>query len=266
MDSEDWSYEEENIEIISQPEVKEEENFADITINEDLLMEDKSICIDDVILMDSKKISSVLLMKYQCLIAYFIQMIMENNQKKIVPEKMETIIEYLRWMSNASEVLAKRIGQQISKTEFDIKSKNIPSIVRSSYNFCTKTTQCKNFYSKNEKPTCKEHHYVHALLKPDIDSIMNFIEYHVYHNIQISEEDEQNLYLSIKTICFVARHMAKEIHYIDYVTKNNSEIYHRNNPCEFFKKKVQRKQPEIKKGKRENKIATNNIFLLLQEE
>lgn len=287
---------EKNIDIINKNITNMTDNdplSSQIIVDESLIIEDKSICVDDIITMKPDAIPSNELIQYECLIAYFIQLLLEgsNGQKKLpqandleVPlDKLETIIEYLRWISSSSETLAKRIGQETINNEFDSKSNIKPSITRSSYNFCIKTTQCKNFYSKNEKPTCKDHHYVHSLLKYDIDSVINYLSYIVAKNYPIENEDVHNLNLSIKTICFVTRHMAKEISYIDYITKKNSEVYHRNNPSEMFKKKNYKKQfleketPERKLNlkskkapgfKKNQAVAFNNTnrFALLSDE
>lgn len=53
----------------------------------------------------------------------------------------------------------------------------------------------------------------------------------------MTKEELNNLYLSIKTICYVTRHMEKEISCVDFITKNNSETFHRNNPIDINRKK-----------------------------
>ena len=213
-----------------------DDEVTDITV--------KYINVDEIIAKCPESLSSNDLIHNVCSIAYFVQVLMEgsaNNKFKSLKtfntdlslEKIKSIIDYLRWISTISETLAKRIGQEI----MCYKNEGIPVIIRSSYNFCTKYTQCKNFYSIRETPVCREHHYVHSLLKYDVDSVIMFLEYIVKNTITMTNEELNNLYLSIKTICFVARHMGKEISYIDHVTKNNSEKFHRNNPIEIISKK-----------------------------
>ncbi|XWV25668.1 mg301 protein [Tupanvirus deep ocean] len=205
----------------------------------------KCISVEDILLKDPNTLTSYELIKHECSIAYFVQVLMEgstinNKIKSLKPhdsdltiDKMQSIVEYLNWISISSETLAKRINQELLVYKPDSK----PCIVRSSYNFCTKYTQCKNFYSKHETPNCKEHHYVHSLLKYDVDSVIVFLNHVIKNSLSMTKEELNNLYLSIKTICFVTRHMAKEISYIDYITKNNSETFHRSNPIELNKKK-----------------------------
>jgi len=205
-------------------------------------IEDKYI--EDILSKNPAEMKANDVIQSECSIAYFVQVLLEGNPNNKIKtlknydvdltfDKITDIISYLQWISDACENLANRIGQEILIYHFD----DIPSIVRSSYNFCTKYTQCKNFYSKHETPSCKEHHYVHSFLKYDIDSVIMFLNYVNKNNITMSNTEQNNLYLSIKTICFVTRHMAKEIKYIDFITKNNSEFFHRNNPIDMNKKK-----------------------------
>ncbi|XWV26634.1 hypothetical protein QJ857_gp0427 [Tupanvirus soda lake] len=246
------------IEIINNNSINEEDSDNDNTSeqkssvvasddDDDDSLENTTKCIsvEDILTKDPNSLTSYELIKYECSIAYFVQVLMEgstnNNKIKSVKshdseltfDKMQSIVEYLTWISLSAETLAKRINQELLVYKPDPK----PCIVRSSYNFCTKYTQCKNFYSKHETPNCKEHHYVHSLLKYDVDSVIVFLNYVIKNGLTMTKEELNNLYLSIKTICFVTRHMAKEISYIDYITKNNSETFHRSNPIELNKKK-----------------------------
>lgn len=253
---------EETMEIINTNLIPEEEPLSEnvISMNCTFIDENKSedkmdddvmdnntryIYIEDILIKNIESLSSYELIQDECSIAYFIQVLIEGStnskiksskvhDEDLTTEKIKSIIEYLKWISKTSEILAKRIGQDI----LFYQEETIPSIIRSSYNFCNKYTQCKNFYSKNVPPSCKEHHYVHSILKYDIDSVINFLNFTIENNINMTEENLKNLYLSIKTICFVTRHMAKEISHIHYITINNSEAFHRNNPIEMNKRKV----------------------------
>lgn len=263
--SDDWFNDVDDavIEIINPKEILRTDNEVC-----EIELQEQCIYIEDILKIEVPKLTSNEIIQYECSITYFIQVLLEgSNTNKLKSfkthdcvgcdlslDKMNDIISYLRWISTASAVLAKRINQTPLAYNFDAK----PSIIRSSYNFCTRYTQCKNFYSKHEEPSCKEHHYVHAILKYDIDSIIAFLSYLSENNKQISVDEYNSLYLSIKTICFVTRHMAKEISYINYITKNNSEAFHRNNPIDVTKRlpKTQRsnvdKKPVIQKMTRKN--------------
>lgn len=178
------------------------------------------------------------------------QQTIKNKQNMLLD-----IIQYLTWISKASEILANRIGQPIIK----YKSKPHFGILRSSYNFCNKEVECKNFYRKSQLPTCTEHHYVHNMLKYDTDSVIHNLQLFLSlaqptilngqvsdigtSDIGTSEFDIGDIMISIKTISFVIKHMNKEISHIEYITKNNSELFHRNNPYLFKKSQIQPNPP-----------------------
>lgn len=212
----------------------------------------EKICIEDILEKDIENLNSNKIIQYESMLAYYIQVLLEStilNKLKSQDnmnineefDKLNDIINYLTWISKSSEFLCKKIGQEIVH---HIPDKH-PIIIRSSYNFCTKNTQCKNFYNKDELPTCKEHHYVHSLLKYDIDSIINYLSYIIKNNINLSKDDINNIYISIKTICYVTRHMSKEINCIDHITNNNSEFFHRNNPIQSIRKNMVKNDVKI---------------------
>ncbi len=81
---------------------------------------------------------------------------------------------------------------------------------------------------------------MHSLLKYDVDSVISYLtnlNFDTNSSKLIFGTEYKNLHLSVKTICFVPRHMAKEIGYIDYMSKFNGDIFHRNNPFDTRKKK-----------------------------
>lgn len=222
-----------------QKEPEEEDVYEDIN-DEDLQV----VNVEDILKKNPIDMRSRDIMQDQCTLAYFIQVLFEGSSSKRDindDEKMNDIILYLQWITDSADILADRIGQE--KIEYVIE--NPPKIIRSSYNFCSKYTQCKKFYErknthdsseKDNESSCDEHHYVHCLLQHDVKSLINFIKYIVDGKYNLTTVDNQNIYSSIKTICYVTRRMAKEISYIDYYTKQNSEIYHRDNPVCFVKK------------------------------
>lgn len=177
---------------------------------------DTTICIEDIIEIDPNNRSSRDLLQYICTIAYFVQVIIDK--KSLSETNLKNIRDYYTWVSNCLEILAKRIKQPLIET-------NTSSISRSSYNFCQESVRCSRFYNVS-KPSCNFHHYVHSLLKSDIDSILNYIDYWLKNG---GELDEKNIISSIKTICFVSRHMSREINYIHYITNGESENHHRSN-------------------------------------
>lgn len=261
MDFDDWlaDIDEDAVEIVrtiddntsinSHVETNEDNEDPSTSNREEMEGEDDtpvSICVDETITKDPKSMSACTILQCECSIAYFVQILIEEsfNEMKnsgntettptLSRDKIKNISEYLRWIYRASQDLADRIGQEM----IPYSSNGHPTIVRSSYNFCTKYTQCKNFYSKHEAPTCREHHYVHSLLCFDISSVIEFLDDVMENNLDINQTEMNNLYLSIKTICFVTRHMAREISYINYITKNNAELFHRTNPIDSNRRKL----------------------------
>lgn len=239
----------------------------------------KCICIDDIIKKKQEFMPSNEIIQYECSISHYIQALMEELpfQKSRFHDRfnklpsfdiLQSIKEYLEWISKACEILAKRINQELLEHKTDNKDK--PKIVRSSYNFCKKYTQCKNFYSRYEPPTCKEHHYVHSILKYDVDSVINFLSYIIKNKIDMTIEELDDLRLSIKTISYVTRHMSKEISYINYITKNNSETFHRNNPIEIRKKKFSKVKDHLQLRDENgvsyrNELKTNNNLHVMKQ-
>lgn len=235
----------------------------------------KCICIEDIMKENLNNLTTNEILQYECSIAYFIQALFggvinnklksnKNYDNDLTFEKIESIIEYLQWISNACIFLAKKIGQEI----IPFKCTDPPTIIRSSYNFCSMYTHCKNFYSKQQEPTCTEHHYVHSLLRNNIESLIEYLNYVNKNNLPFNKEKTDNINMSIKTICFVTRHMAKEISYIDDITKKNSELFHRNNPINVNKKKSTTKSLldgfKIKKSRECNNSNSSNFLPTLQ--
>lgn len=206
----------------------------------------KSQCIDEIIEKTPRDLGSCELIQMQCSVACFIQSLTEkkisNASSKanagdfrqpssglIVFEREDTasVLEYFQWISRSSLELAARIGQTI------ITPAPGKEILRSSYSFCPRSTHCKFFYSKVEAPTCQHHHFVHALLKHDVDSVINYLNHILKLSGTITMIEISNLNSSINTICYVARRMSKEISFIDQRTEGGSEQFHRDNPIDI---------------------------------
>lgn len=241
------------------------------------------IFMEDIVDKNPITLETICIIHYECAMAYSIKSLIDNikndmNYKPLLTksiEKINDIIIYIKWINNASKILADKIGQSLQQNEYeypkysvshiddsgfisrtgsDLRNSShnsVPAIIRSSYNFCLNFTKCKNFYDKDELPTCKNHHYVHALLKYDTDSIISFLEYAHKENLKMTKDIIDNLYSSAQTIYFVLRHMHKEISHVNFFTENNCEIYHRNNPFDTHKKN--RKKPLFVSNSNKNK-------------
>lgn len=183
------------------------------------MIEDK-IYIEDILLLDINQLDSITLINYNTCCIYFAQKIFIDFGDKI-DIIISDILTYLIWMSNTSSLLARKIMQpKIYKD----KNKNI--ISRSSYIFCDETVDCKKFYGKSE--SCKKHHYVHSIVKNDIDTLITFIQNKIGNNISFSDNDKIDILISLKTIYFVFSHMSREANYINNL-HNNFDNVHKNN-------------------------------------
>lgn len=181
----------------------------EISINNDILSKDPSKLGELEILQFQNYMSSYI---YK-IIEYNITLIQKNNHfKYITGEKgkyidtktLKTIVNYLGWIKEGCIVLSSKIGQNIKSKQIEFKKTG-----RSSYNFCGKYINCSNFYSSDEN-TCNSHHYTHSLLYGDIMSTITFIKKFMISK-DIDKKTLEEFQLSMKTICFVTKHMYNEL-------------------------------------------------------
>jgi hypothetical protein len=207
--------------------------------------------VEDIIEIDYKKLSPLKIMFYQISIISFLRILISAFDEDNFAEHRDAICEYISWLQNSSEFLAKKINQDVHR--------NIDTcrIIRSSYNFCIDGFQCTKFYKKNGN--CSYHHYTHNMVSKDIISLHNFIR----NNSEYSNQDLNEIVSSIRTIQYVINHMFSELKnskkkyddYELYYAKNN--VYNNNNTLAKFSMK---KIPIVN-----NKCITNNKFSILSE-
>jgi hypothetical protein len=235
---------------------------------------DRKLNVDDLIQTSPNSYDSCTLMRHNCALSLYIQTLAEKtiNFKNRGPlanhvTQLNDVCGYLDWLGNACDLLAKRIGQTRCE-KVCVASSVKPSITRSSYNFCQKTSQCKDFYVGNSEPKCTEHHFVHSILRSDIDSLTTFIQYHISNVVEIQDVDYDNIFSSLRTICYVTRHMAKEIANVELGSGSNSEAYHRNNPANYNKKKIgdtTKFRTNFDMHTKYSATTKNNMFALLSD-
>lgn len=193
----------------------------------------RDLYIEDIIKIDPKKMILVELIQNQCNVAHYCQEFFEHiNKYEINNEMLNDLLIYLEWMYSVSSFLANLIGQQL----IPFRSQKIPIITRSSYDFCEDYVACKNFYNEYPFATCKKHHYVHYLLNHDLSMLINFLKHVIDEQRFFSLQNINSMQISLRTICYVTRHMSKEITYIYEKRKNEYFKYHRNNDMEQKKK------------------------------
>lgn len=191
------------------------------------------IYVDDIILIDPSMHSVNDLLQYECMVSSFVKSLVEK--KLDLSDHLKNIRDYLHWISICSKNLAHRINQPICEIDHVY-------ITRSSYNFCKDFVHCERFYNSQKKPSCNYHHFVHSLLKSDVDSVVHYIDNYLKSGGNL---DVKNLVLSIKTICFVTQHMVSEMNYICHMC-DNPEMFHKHNSIKTKKKKAKAKVMPIK--------------------
>jgi hypothetical protein len=214
----------ENIIIKSEiKENKEESNFKEIeNICNQSLQGSGNIDVDEILKIEPSELLIYDILKCQAALAYFSQSLYESDveNKSSTYHKLKDIQTYYQWITKSSEYLAKNINQTLSV----IQNTKPNVLLRSSYSFCRNGYKCERFYNDHEI-TCREHHYVHNQVKHDADSLISFIG---TVERELSDDDFNNIYMSIKTLCFVIRHMFKEFSYINAMTNGNPQKYYRN--------------------------------------
>ena len=217
-------------------------------IEQDLQIKvDEIVVVEDIINLDITKMKTIDILHYQSYLAYYLHSVFIGSEKKNNVISMNSamsgtmndlpidyIIGILNWLSKCTTLLAERINQKlISLPEEEFTERSLPkgtqTLVRSFYNFCERGPMCIGYYSLKREPTCTNQHYVHSILKYDIDSIKNFLESHR----QDYQSFLNDINVSLRTILFVINHMYKEINYIDYYSNGESEKLHRHNPMEL---------------------------------
>jgi hypothetical protein len=237
---------------------------------------DRKLNVDDLLQTNPDLYDSCTLMRHNCALSLYVQTLAEKtiNFKNRGPlanhmTQLNDICNYLDWLGNGCDVLAKRIGQ-VRCEKIVVQPATKPTITRSSYNFCQKTSQCKDFYVGNSEPRCTEHHFVHSILKSDIDSLTTFVRYCTGNIVEILDTDYDNIFSSLRTICYVTRHMAKEIANVEIGSGSSSEAYHRNNPANYNKKKLGTDGTKFRSNfdifsKSMVTTTKNNMFALLSD-
>jgi hypothetical protein len=117
-------------------------------------------------------------------------------------ENIEFIKKNLAWIGASSEYLTILIKQPINKNKTN-------NLMRSSYKFCNKKTDCQcqyGFLFNKKSKYCINDHYVHNKILSDIENLLNYIQKNSSLNIL-----EQDIRKGIETINYVLNHMYQEL-------------------------------------------------------
>jgi hypothetical protein len=127
---------------------------------------------------------------------------------------------YLRWIMSSSEHLAQSIKQHIART------KN-PGLMRSSYKFCNKKSDCQTHYGflfQKKTRCCMNDHYVHNKIVSDIDNLIEYLHKNDKNTIN-KVVVETELKKGLETINYVINHMYQELSsFMLYLSKSKYSI------------------------------------------
>jgi len=168
-----------------------------------------TVDIDDIFSLDIETLSEYELVKKETLVTVFIKNYLKSCCSKSVIFNPDMILLKLIWLSKVSGKLSTQGSVRHKKKE--------KGIARNSYNFCPKGSECKYKYSKKKiKGECFSQHFVHHLVKSDIDELIDHITENGV-NTDITESLK-----SINTINYVIVHMNDELmeaNRINYATR-----------------------------------------------
>jgi hypothetical protein len=202
---------------INKNNIKEEKNVIIYSLDDKEYL-DK---LDKIIKLDNfSEINSLELLQKQEVITNYLSKYSIQNTKL----NFDFINTNIMWLSTVSKNLANRINQKINIHSKTKKNKN--SISRSSYKFCTFTSQCEYNYGSKKKSCCSDH-YVHAYIYADLISLNQYIKTKTINDGFI--ESNREITKCINTIAYVVRHMYDELKNVClYQNKNNYENVHIN--------------------------------------
>jgi hypothetical protein len=202
--------------------------------NDDSEYEEEEIDVNKIILISLENENSLNILKYECYIARFLRSIIKDIDD--LDNNINKFISMLEWMLNASNILIKKSGQYEYKYNKYSQSVNPktgkPKIIRSSYKFCEKAHDCCYFYEKNKYSGCSSQHYVHNIVKNDINSLYEYFKWfnEERKNIRIDTIDNDDLIeinKSMNTIFYVVTKMYNELFYVDHYSSGKSEELHK---------------------------------------
>jgi len=178
----------------------------EILVKEILVENEKSNIItniDDIIKIERnalKKYNALEIIQMQVIIIDYV-----GKQFKIFKlEDINFYIKYMSWIQLSSLYLTDLIRQPVHKNKTNI-------LMRSSYKFCNKMTDCTSQYGFlfNKKcRNCINDHYVHNKIISDIDNLLNFLKNNYNKDNVLLEQDIRK---GIETITYVLNHMQQEL-------------------------------------------------------
>ncbi|CAH6421842.1 Hypothetical protein KVN_LOCUS530 [uncultured virus] len=183
--------------------------------------ENKFDNIEDIILIDHKKLNDLQILGYQTIISGYLRKTTKSldNINDYSSIDLTNFINNLDWLINTSKYLSNKIGlpNYIHKIS-EMKNNLIP---RSSYKFCENNYGCEYNYNFKKYKGCFAQHYVHNMVSADLEALKNFV---IINKNNICDNFINELKKSINTISFVIAHMNDELNQI-FNTKNKKILH-----------------------------------------
>jgi len=191
--------------------------------NEDKKENNKIFNVDEILLLNYHKLSNLQMLEYNAFMSTDVRKYIKQCYEKKEIINYDLLLNQLKWMSDISDYLSKKMGLQMQTTKIHIVDNGI--IPRSSYKFCEYGYECVFNYGepKNNKKRangCYAQHFVHNLVYTDIMALINYFKYknsQQLTGLNITEQiNYQELIKCINTISYVINHMYEELKNVEY--------------------------------------------------
>jgi len=173
---------------------------------------EKLLSMSEIISLDYKSLTDVVLSEYQYYVAKHLNKYVKNCNDNEETFDYDLHLHKIVWLYDVSKYLSEKFGQKIKLNKQNNKHKN--QISRSSYKFCKSNYECNYYYgvTRNNRG-CYDQHFVHNLIYADIVSLYNYL-------VDNKNEGKQNNFDEIvkcfNTITFVLNHMYEELKNAEY--------------------------------------------------
>lgn len=136
------------------------------------------------------------------------------------------LVKSLTFLLDLSETLRLRLGQKLVLHDTELKEmKDVSTITRSSYKFCSYKDNCTYNYNFKDKNVCYQNHYVHNMVSADLKILIKYIT--TNYNPEINISHNKDILKTINTLSFVITHMENELKTkCLYLPKNEWDRYH----------------------------------------
>lgn len=189
--------------FVSPPQSSSKDTVGDgfVSLNDDVLVLKESIDAN-IMTMDTSKYNALQIIEFQLkIINYLLKHFKVNRLQSI-----DDYEPYLAWISKTSEALALSVKQPINRTKYN-------TLMRSSYKFCNKKSDCQSHYGflfQKKTKCCINDHYVHNKIVSDIDNLLEYLKKN-NNSDQNKVIIETELKKGLETINYVINHMFQEL-------------------------------------------------------